>query len=143
MHYDNSHFNEEHLREIRPGVELFNDKMYWECHEVLEDPWMEHRGEPVQMVFWAVIQVAISLVHVRNENLAGSKGMLDKAKNKFAQCEKNGCESPLLDKFLGWSRFKKLVFSIGENPGLEDFEKLYAFKFSNPIKWDEHLNKDK
>ena len=31
----------EHLQKIQYGIELFNEQKYWECHEELEDLWLE------------------------------------------------------------------------------------------------------
>jgi predicted metal-dependent hydrolase len=124
-----SKFSSTHLKEITEGLELFNAGKYWECHEVLEDPWMEYAHDSVRYIFWAIIQIAVCLYHVRGANLLGACGMLKKAKEKLDTCEKLELETPLLESSLDWNHFKFLVREIKQNPSLGDFKRLLNFKF--------------
>ena len=133
-------FEVSHLKKMKKGITLYNEGKYWECHEELEDHWLEDMGDDARYVYWAVIQVATSLLHQDDGNLAGAIGMLNKAKDKLLKCEKYAIESDIMNKFLIWKKFKKLVREVPENPELRDFEKLKAFKFSRPDKWDQHLD---
>lgn len=126
-----SEFKEEHLNHLKEGIALFNAQKYWECHEYLEDFWIEEPG-PVRNVYWAVIQVATSMFHYRQDNLNGAKGMLYKAKQKIDRCEKMHVESELLYEKLTWAKFKKLVRAVPEQPVLSDFKELYDFRFEEP-----------
>lgn len=121
-------FAHEHLEKISKGIELFNAEKYWECHEELEDPWIEEPG-PVRNVYWAVIQVAVSLFHYRQGNLTGARGMLAKARQKFDRCEALHVESDLLYEKLSWKKLKELVRAVPREPQLSDFDKLFAFRF--------------
>lgn len=134
-----SQFDIEHLKLMKEGIELYNKEFYWECHEVLEDPWMESGSDNAKYVYWAVIQVATALFHYKNENLAGALGMIQKAQEKVLHCEKHGVESNILKRYLSWGTFKKRVLSIPKNAKLEDFALLYEFKFSNPEVWEKGL----
>lgn len=134
-------FSVEHLEKMISGVSLYNSCKYWECHEELEDHWLEDMGDDARYVYWVVIQVATSLLHYSDSNLAGAKGMMNKAKKKLLECEKRGVESDIMNKFLSWQRFKKLIREVPENPKLEDFEIIAQFRFSNPEKWKPHLEK--
>lgn len=130
-------FNLDHLREIKKGITLFNQQKYWECHEELEDFWIENPGDNVRYVFWAIIQIATSMYHYRDGNLNGTQGMLQKAQDKIQQCEKNKVETPLLNEYLSWVKLKSLVNQVPKNAGLESFKKLYTFRFKpDPSKWD-------
>jgi uncharacterized protein len=122
-------FDQQHLYQMKEGLELYNSEKFWECHEVLEDLWADYSHSSVKYVSWAIIQVATSLYHVRNQNIAGAHGMLKKAKEKILQCEKLKVENELLEKSLSWSTFKHLVFAIKESDNLEAFFNLYKFKF--------------
>ena len=134
-------FSLEHLRKMKEGVKLYNAEMFWECHEELEDHWLEDMGDNNRYVYWVVIQVATSLLHASDDNLAGAKGMINKAKDKILQCERLKIESDIMNRFLSWKRFKVLVREIPEDPQLSDFEALQKFKFSQPEKWEPHLKK--
>ncbi len=128
-------FGHQHLQKIRPGIVLYNQEKFWECHEVLETPWMEDRGDHARNTYWAVIQVAAALLHYLNKNREGAVGMIDKAREKIDRCETLGVESPLLEEFLHWPQFKSLVRAIPPRPELKDFDELYQFKFPDPANW--------
>ncbi len=134
-------FEIEHLKKMKQGVEFYNDSKYWECHEELEDHWLADMGDNARYVYWVVIQVATSLYHFEDGNLAGAKGMINKAKDKITKCKKYGVESDIMNKFLSWKLFTKLVMEIPIDPELDDFKKLKEFKFSRPDKWDVHIQK--
>lgn len=72
------------LNSLKQALHLYNQEKYFECHEVLEDLWMESANSPLRDVFWIILQVAVSLYHLRNNNLAGAKSMLLKAESKRA-----------------------------------------------------------
>ena len=86
-------FTSEHLEKMQTGLQLFNEKKYWECHEEFEDLWLEDRGDPVRNVYWAIIQVAASLFHVRNGKIQGARGLLKKAKETRRCRQKWVCSS--------------------------------------------------
>lgn len=141
MSGDTGQFSLEHLRKMKEGVKLFNDGKFWECHEELEDHWLEDMGDDNRYVYWVVIQVATALLHASDGNLAGAKGMNNKAKDKLLQCERLGVESDIMNRFLSWKRFKKLVREVPDEPDLSDFSDLLRFKFSQPDKWEQHFEK--
>lgn len=130
--YGYGKFGPEHLKKIREGLALYNSGKYWECHEYLEDHWMEDIGDKARLVYWAVIQVATALYHAKDENLAGAQGMLVKAQDKLKRAEESKVETDLL-KQLNWKKFKALVREIpGYEAELNDFNELYDFKFPLP-----------
>lgn len=128
-------FSPEHLEAIQEGISLFNEKKYWECHEALEDLWLDHVGDSARYVYWTIIQVAASMFHTREGNLTGAWGMMFKAQDKLRKCEALHVETKLLYDYLSWAEFKKLVFSISKKTPLEGYKELYNFKFIDPKNW--------
>lgn len=128
-------FDRTHLQIIAEGIRLFNAQKYWECHEELEDHWLEEPG-PIRNVYWAVIQVAASMIHYRNDNLIGARGLWLKAKQKFDRCEQFKIESELLEQNLSWSELKLMVRSVPNEPELTDFKQLFEFRFKDPEIWN-------
>ena len=126
-------FDQEHLEKIEEGVRLFNEQKYWECHEVLEDLWMEDRNDPVRYVYWAVIQVAAVCIHYRDQNIAGARGMIYKAKEKFRKCRELHVLSDLVFKHLDWEELERLAHEVpeGEKAQLGDFKDLFEFRFKH------------
>lgn len=116
---------------MKEGVQLFNEQKYWECHEALEDVWMEDRQDPVRNVYWAVIQVAAACIHYRDHNLVGAQGMISKAKEKFRRCREMHLLSSLASEALDWDRFEAIVTKIpgSHESKLEDFAEVFSFRF--------------
>ncbi len=128
-------FELEHLELMKKGIELFNAQKYWECHEEFEHHWLE---EPTGLrnVYWAVIQVAAAMIHYRDQNIVGAKGLITKAKEKFNRVESFNIEDDLLNNVLSWKELKKLVRSAPDEPVLKDFEQLFQFRFKDPQSWN-------
>jgi len=126
-------FSSEHLHKMKEGISLFNEQKYWECHEALEDVWMEDAQDPVRNVYWAVIQVAASCIHYREQNLVGAQGMITKAKEKFRRCRDQKLLSSLAFDYLDWQEFEEIVMKVpdGKNSKLEDFIDIFNFRFKN------------
>lgn len=57
---------------------------YFECHEVMEEYWKEHPGDPLAQAYVGCIQVAVSLYHQRRGNKAGAVKMLRNALNNLS-----------------------------------------------------------
>lgn len=128
-------FELEHLELMKKGIVLFNAQKYWECHEEFEHHWLE---EPtaIRNVYWAVIQVAAAMIHYRDHNIIGAKGLIMKAKEKFNRVENFNIENELLNSYLSWKDLKKLVRNVPDEPVLKDFEMLFKFRFKDPNSWN-------
>jgi uncharacterized protein len=126
-------FEEEHLHKMQEGLDLFNQQKYWECHEALEDLWMEDRQDPVRNIYWAVIQVAAACIHYRDHNLIGCQGMITKAKEKFKRCRDLHVLSDFAISKLNWNEFESIVMNIpsGSESKLEHFHGIFEFRFTN------------
>jgi len=128
--YPYGQFSVDHLGKMTAGIKCFNDQHYWECHEELEDVWLEDRNDPARYVYWAVIQVAACMVHFRDKKIIGAQGMIKKAKEKFQFCRDKKVLTDLAFDFLSWQELEELVFSIpAEEAELDHFAKLYEFRF--------------
>ncbi len=64
------------------GVELFNQRRFFECHEVWEEIWKPSAGETRQL-YQGLIQAAAALHHARRGNRAGALSVWSKAKAKL------------------------------------------------------------
>jgi uncharacterized protein len=130
VNYHFGQFTPEHLEKMEEGVNLFNEQKYWECHEALEDLWMEDRNDNARNIYWAVIQVAAACIHYRDDNLIGAQGMINKSKEKFKRCRDMNILTDLAFKYLSWEEFERLALKVpDQNAKLEDFKDLYDFRF--------------
>ncbi|QHW34245.1 DUF309 domain-containing protein [Paenibacillus rhizovicinus] len=62
-------------------VVLFNvDEDYFECHEVMEELWLE---EGRSTLYQGLLQAAVGLHHWRNDNFTGAVKLFSQAENKL------------------------------------------------------------
>lgn len=57
------------------GVEEFNHQQFYACHDTLEAVWMESM-EPQRTFYQGVLQIAVALYHLENENWRGAVTLL-------------------------------------------------------------------
>jgi predicted metal-dependent hydrolase len=60
------------------GLAQFNDGLFYECHDTLEELWSGVRG-PSRDFFQGLIQVAVGFYHLGNGNRAGAARLLRRA----------------------------------------------------------------
>ena len=60
---------------VRRGIEEFNRGEFFECHEYLEDAWMEESGR-VRFLYQGILQVGVGFYHQQNGNWRGATGVL-------------------------------------------------------------------
>ncbi len=59
---------------IQDGIQLFNEREFFACHDVLEDYWSELTGRE-KSFFQGLIQAAVALFHFEEGNLGGARRM--------------------------------------------------------------------
>lgn len=57
------------------------DRDYFECHEVLEELWLERGHDPL---YKGLLQIAVGLFHARRGNLSGGRKMLRSALERLS-----------------------------------------------------------
>ncbi len=62
---------------LRRAIELFNRGAFWECHEVLEQEWLDEPGE-VRRFYQGIIMIAGGFYHHGRRNRAGALSLLGK-----------------------------------------------------------------
>lgn len=58
------------------AAELFNNKLYYECHDLLEDAWSGERGGD-RAFLQALIHLSVGLYHVAAGNHRGAANLLE------------------------------------------------------------------
>lgn len=53
------------------AIEQFNDGLFWECHETLEDLWLE-TAYPLRLFYHAIIKTAVGFHHAGRQNRHGA-----------------------------------------------------------------------
>ena len=67
---------------FQAGLKLFNDKNFYDAHEKWEDLWSDYYLKD-RLFIQGLIQLSVSFVHLKNNNLNGAKSLLNKCKQKF------------------------------------------------------------
>jgi hypothetical protein len=60
---------------LEEGVRLFNERHYFECHEVLEDAWRSETG-PLRDLYQGLIKAAVGFYHAERGNFTGAVRVL-------------------------------------------------------------------
>jgi uncharacterized protein len=60
---------------VLKGMEEFNKGEFYECHEYLEEAWMQEPGR-VRFLYQGILQVGVGFYHLKNSNWRGATGLL-------------------------------------------------------------------
>jgi uncharacterized protein len=60
---------------VLQGIEEFNRGEFFECHEYLEEAWMQESGR-VRYLYQGILQVGVGFYHLQNGNWRGATGLL-------------------------------------------------------------------
>ena len=64
------------------GVEQFNSRQFYACHDTLEALWIEST-EPDKTFYQGILQIAVALYHLGNSNWRGAVILLGEGINKL------------------------------------------------------------
>lgn len=93
-----------HVEGYRRGLHLFNERNFYDAHEVWEDVWRESQG-PEKKFLQGLIQVAVAFHHHSTGNTVGACSLLARAGKNLAEYpdEFRGISVPaLLDALASW-----------------------------------------
>ncbi|MDQ3863782.1 MAG: DUF309 domain-containing protein [Actinomycetota bacterium] len=60
---------------VLKGIEEFNRGEFYECHEYLEEAWMQE-SRRVRFLYQGILQVGVGFYHLQNGNWRGATGLL-------------------------------------------------------------------
>ncbi len=95
----------------------FNDGLYYEAHDVLEEMWLPNRGKPADHFYKGLIQLAGAFVHLQKDRLGPSNALFNLAKanlQKFPAKYESLNVAKTLALITAWQ--KQLAEKPGENP---------------------------
>jgi uncharacterized protein len=88
------------------GISLFNQALFFECHEVLEDIWRD-ASEPEKNFVQALIQIAVAFHHHSRGNVRGARSLLVRAQHNLTGYSKEfgGLQlDPLRQSIADWRK---------------------------------------
>jgi predicted metal-dependent hydrolase len=65
--------------------ECFNQQLYYEAHDVLEELWLAQRGQANDLFYKGLIQLAGAFVHLQKNRLGPSGALFRLARNNLAK----------------------------------------------------------
>jgi uncharacterized protein len=68
--------------EFWQGIEEFNQREFYACHDILEAIWME-AVDPEKSFYQGILQIAVGLYHLGNQNLRGAVILLGEGMNRL------------------------------------------------------------
>ena len=68
------------------GIEEFNRGEFFECHEYLEEAWMQESGR-IRYLYQGILQVGVGFYHLQNGNWRGATGLLRNGTTRLKEFE--------------------------------------------------------
>ena len=68
------------------GIEEFNRGEFYECHEYLEEAWMQEPTR-VRFLYQGILQVGVGFLHQQNGNWRGATGLLRNGTRRLKEFE--------------------------------------------------------
>jgi uncharacterized protein len=110
------------------GIEQFNNCDFFDCHDTLEELWMESKGDE-RLLLQGLIQVAVAYYHKGNGNFKGAESQLNKAISKLDRIPDSFCGLEM-QSLLTTIRLHRTIF---ENAYLRKYNSHAAMEVSAPI----------
>ncbi len=73
---------EEHEKNFLKGIEEFNNRLFFESHDTIEEVWMETTGFD-RLFLQGLIQVSVGFYHFSNQNYKGAVSQFSKGLSKL------------------------------------------------------------
>jgi uncharacterized protein len=104
----------------RRGIRLFNERQFFDAHEVWEDVWRDSKA-PEKKFLQGLIQVAVAFHHHSTGNFVGARSLLERARKNLLEYPGDFGEielSALLHSISAWRE------AIGSGAELLEFPKV-------------------
>jgi len=101
------------------GIRLFNEREFYDAHEVWEDVWRESSGLEKKFL-QGLIQAAVALHHHSTGNVVGACSLMERARRNLAACpgEFGGIRVLELVETLG--KWRAALVAGGRMPGFPE-----------------------
>jgi hypothetical protein len=88
-------------RYFREGVQEFNERRFFNCHETLERIWCTAEGD-FRLLLQGMIHAAVALHHLNNKNRIGAERQLEKSLSKLQRIDLKIFGRELGVNFIDW-----------------------------------------
>jgi predicted metal-dependent hydrolase len=112
------------VAQYRRGIQLFNERSFFDAHETWEDVWRETKG-PEKKFLQGLIQVAVAFHHHSTGNVAGACSLFERARKNLVAYPKefHGISvTALTESVAAWRHSLIAGTSLPAFPQLEDVD---------------------
>ncbi len=98
--------DEAHLSQFLRGVELFNHEEFYDCHDTIEDLWLQESSDQ-QPFLQGIIQAAVAFHHYQHGKWGAARSMLKLAIRKledYPEYHQRVKVNELVCELSGWKR---------------------------------------
>jgi len=67
---------------VLKGIEQFNSRAFFRCHDSIESVWVDEQGD-VRFMYQGILQISVGFYHVQRGNLRGAAKMMARGKGKL------------------------------------------------------------
>ena len=100
------------------GKKEFLAGNYYDAHEIWEELWSDYYLKDRKFI-QGLIQLSVSFVHLKNNNMIGAKNLLKKSKAKFSDFEGEHRSISIQKLKIEMNKIEKEYISLGD---LESFD---------------------
>ncbi len=73
---------------VQQGFDAFNEGRYYQCHNFLEDAWMQESRQ-LRLLYQGILQIAVGFFHITKDNWRGAVKILERGIPKTARFQPN------------------------------------------------------
>ncbi|MBE9187468.1 DUF309 domain-containing protein [Microcoleus sp. LEGE 07076] len=110
--------------EFWQGIEQFNSQEFYACHDTLEALWME-AGEPDKRFYQGILQIAVALYHLGNQNWRGAVILLGEGINRLSYYQPSYAEIAVEDLLVKSAKLLSALQQAGPE-AVANFLPLFA-----------------
>lgn len=100
--------DETHLAQFIKGIELFNQQEFYDCHDVIEEIWLQESSEQ-QPFLQGLIQAAVAFHHYQNGKWGAARSLLKLAVEKLQPYPDVHCGVPVKALVIELDQWKEAL----------------------------------
>ncbi len=105
------------------GIQLFNDRRFYDAHEIWEDVWRESNG-PEKKFLQGLIQAAVALHHHSTGNSVGACSLLERARKNLVEYPEDFGGIRLADLLASLATWRESMLAGRPAPGFPKVLKI-------------------
>lgn len=111
------------IERYRRGIQLFNQRHFYDAHEIWEDAWRDERG-PERKFLQGLIQVAVALHHHSTGNLVGACSLLERGGRNLNAYPGEFCGIRLTELLASTSQWRAAMISGSDVPAFPRIDEI-------------------